>query len=296
MLYYFPHPTNFRINKDVIRMRRLEGAAGYGIYVMLLEIVRDSEDQQVFDDPESLAFAIHEDDVSMISRICHDYSLFTLTDDGYLRSPFLAMCQQQADERAAKAREWGKMGAKARYSRADQRQPSPEPGQEPGAAAHVSAADHGNVPYALPMGGGMDSPCINQNEQPKGKEKESSQQPTKSKLVALEWLGLPGGDWLEMCRSNPKLDLCTIEERFGMSLDRSHNPLMLREWFANWPIPEQLYTTLRVFTDDWRVDHPVFVAINAVRVHAQKTQYRPAHPWEYLISTAIKFYNQASSI
>lgn len=78
-----------------------------------------------------------------------------------------------------------------------------------------------------------------------------------------------------------------------MSLDRAHNPLVLREWIANWPIPEQLYTTLRVFTDDWRVDHPVFAAINAVRVHAQKTQYRPQHPWEYLISTAIKFYNSA---
>lgn len=273
-------------------MRRQEGAAGYGIYVMLLELVRDSEDQQVFDDPESLAFAIHEDDVSMITRICHDYSLFTLTDDGYLRSPFLAMCQQQADERAAKAREWGKMGAKARYSRADQRHPSPEPGQEPGAAAPISAADHGNVPYALPMGGGMPDPCLNQNEQPKGKEKEPNQQPTKSKLVAMEWLGVRGSDWLEVCRSSAKISLTDIEERYGMTIDREHNPLMLREWFASWPIPEQLFLLLRTLTDNWRVSHPAFVALNAVRMHVQKTQYRPQHPWEYLISTAIKFYNQ----
>ena len=277
-------------------MRRSEGAAGYGIYVMLLELVRDSEDQQLFDDPESLAFAIHEDDVSMISRICHDYSLFTLTDEGNLRSPFLAMCQQQADERAAKAREWGRKGAAARYSRADGAQSTPTQSAGSPAEDPRPAPSHGDKPYTLPMEGGMDSPCINKKDQPKGKEKESNQQPTKSKLVSLEWLGLPGGDWLEMCRSNPKLDLCTIEERFGMSLDRSHNPLMLREWFANWPIPEQLYTTLRVLSDDWRVDHPVFVALNQVRVHAQKTQYRPQHPWEYLISTAIKFYNQASSI
>ena len=296
MLYYFPHPTNLRIGKDVIRMRRSEGAAGYGIYVMLLELVRDSEDQQVFDDPESLAFAIHEDDVSMITRICHDYSLFTLTDDGYLRSPFLAICQQQADERAAKAREWGRMGAKARYSRADQCHPSPEPGQEPGAAAPISAADHGNIPYALPMGGGMDSPCINQKEQPKGEEKESNQQPTKSKLVAMEWLGVRGSDWLEVCRSSSKISLTDIEERYGMTIDRDHNPLMLREWYANWPIPEQLFLLLRTLTDNWRVSHPAFVALNAVRMHVQKTQYRPQHPWEYLISTAIKFYNQASSI
>jgi hypothetical protein len=273
-------------------MRRSEGAAGYGIYVMLLELVRDSEDQQVFDDPESLAFAIHEDDVSMISRICHDYSLFTLTGDGYLRSPFLAMCQQQADERAAKAREWGKMGAKARYSRADQRHPSPEPAQDPGADHPISDAAHGNVPYALPMGGGMDSPCLNQNEQPKGKEKESNQQSTKSKLVTMEWLGVRGSDWLEVCRSSSKISLTDIEERYGMTIDREHNPLMLREWYANWPIPEQLFLLLRTLTDNWRVSHPAFVALNAVRMHVQKTQYRPQHPWEYLISTAIKFYNQ----
>lgn len=274
-------------------MRRAEGAAGYGIYVMLLELMRDSEDQQLYDDPESLSFAIHEDDIALITRVCHDYSLFTLTGDKCLQSPFLAMCQQQADERAAKAREWGKMGAKARYSRADQRQPSPDPGLDPGANHPGSAADHGNKPYTLPMGGGMDSPCIIQNNQTIVDQKENNQPTTKSKLVSLEWLGLPGGDWLEMCRSNPTLDICSVEERFGMSLDRSHNPLMLREWIANWPIPEQLYTTLRLLSDDWRVDHPVFMAINAVRVHAQKTQYRPAHPWEYLISTAIKFYNSA---
>lgn len=274
-------------------MRRSEGAAGYGIYVMLLELMRDSEDQQVFYDPESLAFAIHEDDIALIARVCHDYSLFTLTDDSYLRSPFLAMCQQQADERAAKAREWGKKGAAARYSRADQRQPFPDPGLDPGANHPGSAADHGNVPYTLPMGGGMDSPCINQNNQTIVNQKENNQPTTKSKLVTMEWLGLAGADWLEMCRSDPKLDICSVEERFGMSLDRTHNPLLLRDWIANWPIPENLYTTLRVFTDDWRVDHPVFVAINAVRVHAQKTQYRPQHPWEYLIWTAIKFYNSA---
>lgn len=277
-------------------MRRQEGAAGYGIYVMLLELVRDSEDQQVFDDPESLAFAIHEDDIAMITRVCHDYSLFTLTDDGYLRSPFLAMCQQQADERAAKAREWGLKGAKARYSRNSAQQSTPQTTPDPQELMQQSSALHGNKPYTLPMGGGMDSPCINQDNQPKGKEKESNQQPTKSKLVAMEWLGIRGSDWLEVCRSSAKISLTDIEERYGMDIDRGHNPLMLREWYANWPIPEQLFLLLRTLTDNWRVTHPAFVALNAVRLHVQKTQYRPQHPWEYLISTAIKFYNQASSI
>lgn len=292
MLYYFPHPTNLRINKDVIRMRRSEGAAGYGIYIMLLELLRDSEDQQAFDDPESLAFAIHEDDVSMISRICHDYSLFTLTDDGYLRSPFLAMCQQQADERAAKAREWGKMGAKARYSRNSAQQSTPQTTPDPPELMQQSSALHGNMPYTLPMGGGMPDPCLNQNQQTKGEVKEKIQPTTKSKLVGMEWLGISGSDWLECCRSSAKINLTDIEENFTSHIDREHNPLMLREWYARDPIPAPLFRLLRTMTDEWRVSHPAFVALNQVRIHVQKTQYWPAHPWEYLISTAIKFYNQ----
>ena len=292
MLYYFPHPTNLRINKDVIRMRRAEGAAGYGIYVMLLELMRDSEDQQLYDDPDGLSFALHEDDIALISRICHDYSLFTLVGDGYLQSPFLAMCQQQADERAAKAREWGKMGAKARYSRADQRHPSPEPGQEPGAAAHVSAADHGNIPYALPMGGGMGDPCINQNEQPKGKEKESNQQPTKSKLKELEWIGISGEYWLDLCRSSSKMTAQDIERLLSLPPVPGHNQILLVDWIRKYGISKALFAQLGDVTESWRVGSPSFQALHAALKHARDTQYTPAHPSEYLISTAIKFYNQ----
>ena len=292
MLYYFPHPTNLRIGKDVIRMRRSEGAAGYGIYVMLLELVRDSEDQQVFDDPESLAFAIHEDDVSMISRICHDYSLFTLVGDGYLQSPFLAMCQQQADERAAKAREWGKMGAKARYSRADQRQPSPDPGLNPGANHPGSAADHGNIPYTLPMGGGMPDPCINQENQTKGKEKESNQQPTKSKLMDLEWLDIAGSSWLDLCRSTSKMTAQDIERLLSLPPVPGHNQILLVDWIRKYGISKALFARLGDVTESWRVGSPAFQALHAALKHARDTQYTPAHPSEYLISTAIKFYNQ----
>ncbi len=273
-------------------MRRQEGAAGYGVYVMILELIRDSEGQRVYDDAESIAFALHEDDVSLISRICHDYSLFTLIDDSYIESPFLAMCQQQADERAAKAREWGKMGAKARYSRADQRHPSPEPGQDPREAAPVSATDHGNVPYALPMGGGMPDPCINQNNQPKGKENETNQQPTKSKLKDLEWLDIAGTSWLDLCRSTPKMTAQDIEQLLSLPPVPGHNQILLVDWIRKYGISKALFARLGNVTKSWRVDTPAFQALHAALKHARDTQYTPAHPSEYLISTAIKFYNQ----
>lgn len=290
MLYYFPHPTNLRIGKDVIRMRRQEGAAGYGIYVMLLELIRDSEDQQAYDDPESLSFALHEDDIDLISRICHDYSLFTLTDDGYLKSPFLEMCQQQADERAAKAREWGRKGAKARYSHADEQQPSPEPAQEPKAAAPISAPPHANKPYTLPMGGGIGDPCLNQNQQTIVNQKESNQPTTKSKLVSLEWLGISGEDWLEMCSSSDLMGESEALRILDLPPVAGTNPCILVDWIRQFGLPKNLYATLQTLSGYWKIESPVFQAIHAVVKHVRDTKYKPAHPAQYLISTAIKFY------
>ena len=273
-------------------MRRQEGAAGYGIYVMLLELVRDSEDQQVFDDPESLAFAIHEDDVSMISRICHDYSLFTLTDDGYLRSPFLAMCQQQADERAAKAREWGLKGAKARYGHSSAQQSTPQTTQDPQEPGQLSTTLHGNMPYRVPIGGGIPDPCINQNNNNNNDIKEKEDQPTKSKLVSIEWLGISGKDWLELCSSSPMLDKYYMEVLLAEPSKPGHNPILLVDWINTFGLPRALFEKLEEVTDYWTVKSPAFQAIFAVVKHVRDTKYRPAHPAQYLIYTAIKFYNQ----
>lgn len=274
-------------------MRRAEGAAGYGIYVMLLELVRDSEGQQVFDDPESLAFAIHEDDVSMITRICHDYSLFTSTDDGYLRSPFLAMCQQQAEERAAKAREWGRMGAKARYQGTTKSQPTPPAASGSSLDLPQNTPSHGDKPYTLPMGGGMDSLCINQDTKENKENKEKENQPTKSKLVAMEWLGLPGADWLEMCSSHDLMQEPEALRILDLPPVAGRNPAILVDWIRQFGLPKKLYGTLQTLSGDWRVDSPVFQAIFAVVRHVRDTKYKPAHPAQYLVSTAIKFYNSA---
>lgn len=274
-------------------MRRAEGAAGYGVYVMLLELVRDSEDQQVFDDAESIAFALHEDDVSLISRICHDYSLFTLTDDGYLVSPFLAMCQQQADERAAKAREWGKMGAKARYHNTDKSQISPTQAAGSPAENPRPAPSHGGKPYTLPVGGGMGDPCINQENQTIVNQKENNQPTTKSKLVSLEWLGIPGDDWLEMCSSPDLMREPEALRILDLPPVAGRNPAILVDWIRQFGLPKKLYGTLQTLSGDWRVDSPVFQAIFAVVKHVRDTKYKPAHPAQYLVSTAIKFYNSA---
>ena len=279
-----------RLQREVIALRRQEGAQGYGIYVMILELMRDSEGQKVYDDPDTIAFALHEDDVSLISRICHDYSLFTLTEDRYLMSPFLEMCQQQADERKSKAREWGKAGAKARYSRADQRQSSPEPGQDPDEPGRQSTPGHQEVTYRVPIPPPMSTPCIDTNNQTKGEEKEKNQQPTKSQLAKLEFAGVPGLDWLDMIKDPDRIDDSNLVAILERPSDHNHNPRLLVDWIRRFGMSKRLYRALEIASCAWLVGHPVTVALVKVLNHATATKYKPQHPGEYLICSAIKWY------
>lgn len=290
MLYYFPHPSNLRLQREIITLRRQEGAQGYGIYVMILELMRDSEDQKVYDDPETIAFALHEDDVSLISRICHDFSLFTLTEDHYLMSPFLEMCQRQADERKSKAREWGKAGAKARYSRADQEQPSPSDAPNPEEPGLQPTPKHREHVYRVPIPPPMGTPCIDTSNQTKGEEKEKNNQPTKSKLATLEFAGVPGLDWLEMINDPDRIDNSNLIAILERKSDRAHNPALLVDWIRKFGMSRKLYKALEVASCSWMIGHPVTVALVKVLHHVIETKYKPQHPGEYLISTAIKFY------
>lgn len=277
---------------NIIRMRQRWGSAGYGVYMMLLELLRESEGQQVFYFPEALAYSLHENNIEMLESVCRDFSLFTFTDDDIMSSPFLVMCQQQAEERAAKAREWGLKGAKARYSRNSAQQSTSQTTPDPPEPVQQSSALHGNKPYTLPMGGGMDSPCINQDTNENKENKEKENQPTKSKLIAMEWLGLPGADWLEMCSSPDLMREPEALRILDLPPVAGRNPAILVDWIRQFGLPKKLYGTLQTLSGDWRVDSPVFQAIFAVVKHVRDTKYKPAHPAQYLISTAIKFYNQ----
>ena len=76
MYNYLPWPSNMRTADHVLAMRIQEGAAGYGIYVMLLELLRDSETRSLVMNPKNLAFAINEPDVSLVERVITQYGLF----------------------------------------------------------------------------------------------------------------------------------------------------------------------------------------------------------------------------
>lgn len=115
MYNYIPHPSNCRQSSGIIALRIEEGAAGYGVYWMVLELLRDAPSYKYSCNPKAIAFAINESDIGLVERVCSNYGLFDSTDDGLIYSPWLLDQMGEYDEKKKKLREAGKKGAAHRW-------------------------------------------------------------------------------------------------------------------------------------------------------------------------------------
>jgi len=125
-------------------MRVREGAAGYGVYMMLLETLRDADGRRVFNFPEGLAFAINEPNIDLVKRVIEDYGLFNIDKEGYITSPWLDAQMAEYDAKKAAAAEAGRRGAAKRYGK--QQEKAPENGNPMGEAMGSLKGDHSNKP------------------------------------------------------------------------------------------------------------------------------------------------------
>lgn len=118
MYNYIPHPSNCRVSSNVLRMLMREGVAGYGIYWMLLEMLRDAPEFKMFYFPESFAYAIHCQDVDQVTRVCKDYGLFKFDDKDNMSSEWLEDAMNEYSDKKAKLQEAGRRGAAKRWAAA----------------------------------------------------------------------------------------------------------------------------------------------------------------------------------
>jgi len=119
--YYFPHFSNSRNDSKVIKLRRVLGIEGYGLYFMLLEVLRE---QTEFKFPisgiEDLSYEWHISKEKIISVIS-DFDLFQIIDNEFF-SPKLILYLQPYIEKSERARlaarkRWDEVNAKA-YAKA----------------------------------------------------------------------------------------------------------------------------------------------------------------------------------
>lgn len=78
---YFPHDSNARNHDNIIKLRMRHKASGYGVYFMILERLRESENYMSVKDYNVIAFDLRED-AALIKSVIEDFGLFTFTEDG----------------------------------------------------------------------------------------------------------------------------------------------------------------------------------------------------------------------
>ena len=105
---YFSHDSNARNDEKLIRLRIRHKAAGYGVYFMLLEILREKKDFLCPRDYNVIAYELRED-AALVKSVIEDYGLFDFTDDGkfFYSASFLDRMEKvSAARRAAANSRW----------------------------------------------------------------------------------------------------------------------------------------------------------------------------------------------
>lgn len=100
---------------QVLTLRIEEGSAGYGVYIMVLQLLRDMPRYSMGDNPKRIAFALNEPKVDLVDRVLHNYGLFDFDGEGLFSSPWLTEQLSSYDQKKKKLQEAGRRGAAKRF-------------------------------------------------------------------------------------------------------------------------------------------------------------------------------------
>lgn len=101
--YYFPHFSNARNDAKLIKLRRVLGIEGYGLYFMLLEVLREqTEFKMPLDSIEDLAYEWHISK-EKIASVVNDFGLFEIIEYTFF-SPKLIFYLKPYIEKSERAR------------------------------------------------------------------------------------------------------------------------------------------------------------------------------------------------
>lgn len=114
---YFSHDSNARNSEKLIRVRMRHKAAGYGVYFMILERLRDEPDYMSVVDYNLIAYDLRED-AALIKSVVEDFGLFVFTEDGkYFYSEGFSHRMSIKDEISTVRSAAGKKGATRRWEK-----------------------------------------------------------------------------------------------------------------------------------------------------------------------------------
>lgn len=265
MLNYIPIPTNLHQSGKVLAMMAREGAHGYGVFLLLLQLARDDENRRLTADITQLSYAIRETDTELVGRVIQNYDLFQTLPTGDLCSPVLDGLMGEYDAKRSAAREAGKRGAAARYGKATAEQPYSDP-------------------IATPQQPHNNSTLLNKTE--------CNPTQSRSKLLQEEFLGLAGADLVSFCRSKGK----NIDAAFIATTDKAarpgYTPQFLAETCAWFGVHQGIFAAVLKWANYAKCGDPRYTFLLKLQKDAEKAEFRPKYPAEYLVSKCIEFDKQ----
>lgn len=251
MLNYIPHPSNARLAGGLLRLRIDEGSAGYGVYWMILELLRDAPDYKLTADPRALAFAINEPDVSLVERTINNLALFDRDTDGNLYSPWLNEQLTAYDDKKRKLQEAGRRGAARRYQTKslDNGVAIATPSVEDG----VAIATHYNITQHN----------VTENTTPS----ES-----------------PEDDWRVICQSQGLKVDDELVQAIAQTQPEGHAPGYIAQVCHRWGMGQNVLDYLLRITDNAALTHPRYKAFVALVAKISREKYSPKYPANFFCS------------
>lgn len=124
---YFSHDSNARNDEKIALLRMKHGFAGYGVYFMILERLREAKDYMSVKDYNLIAFDLREDS-QLIKSVVEEFGLFTFVNDKNRGECFYSKSfndrMKLKDEKSQRRAEAGKKGAAKRWGSKDKAEPS----------------------------------------------------------------------------------------------------------------------------------------------------------------------------
>lgn len=254
MYNYIPHPSNFGKSSMITALLIEEGHAAYGVYWMVLELLRDCPGYRIGNNVKSIAWSIHCNDVELVGRVLQNYGLFDIDDDGLLFSPWLCQQMEAYDERKKKLQEAGRRGAAKRFAPA-----ATDDGQ---AIASPSVEDGQAIAY---------------NVTKRNITQHDITQPTQA--IAE--------DWREICRNQGEsIDPLELEDVSKRQAPGHANGFIL-QCCLQYGMGRNVYTALCRLTNDADVSHPSYKHFVTLVKRIQAEKYRPDHPANFFFSKIL---------
>lgn len=251
MLNYIPHPSNARLAGGLLRLRIDEGAAGYGVYWMLLELLRDAPDYKLTADPRALAFAINEPDATLVERVINNLAIFDRDTEGNLFSPWLNEQLSAYDDKKRKLQEAGRRGAARRYAEKEK---------------------NNGVPIATPTGDDGVPIAIQHNITQHNVTEETT--PSES----------PEDDWRVVCQSQGLKVDDELVSAIAQTQPEGHAPGYVAQVCRQWGMGQNVLDYLLRITDNAALTNTRYKAFCGLVAKITREKYSPKYPANFFCS------------